>query len=113
MAIAIAIKPVPEGSMPGPTSDMPPSEAAQGIVDDCKKLSEDDLATLMHGISPDAIEVMEKIPDLAPFANYIEHGDTSEEEPEAPPGNTGPTKGPTARDQVASAMKANGIRGRY
>lgn len=121
MPIAIAIKPVPESAVPKGLDAAPKDMSAnpdadatgQDIVDQCKSLSEDDLTTLMHGISPEAIEVMEKIPELSAFANWIEHGSTEEESPEAPPGNTGPMKSPTARDQVASAMKANGVRGGY
>lgn len=113
MAIAIAIKPVPAAAG-GPDDsgpDMPPSEAGMDIVDAAKKLGEDDLTALMQGISPEAIEVMEKIPDLAPFANFIEHGSPQEESPEGPPGNTGPMSKPTARSQVANAMKGAGVKG--
>jgi len=114
MAIAIAIKPIPgPGDKPG--MDAAPdggSDVGQSIVDQCKQLGPEAITTLTHGISPEAIEIMEQIPELAPFANYIEHGSTAEESPEAPPGNTGPTK-MSARDSVAQAMGQQGIKGSY
>lgn len=61
--------------------DMPPdapmpnaSPVGQQIADAAKQLPVEDLTTLMHGISPEALEVMEKIPDLAMFADFIENG---------------------------------------
>ncbi len=122
MAIAIAIKPIPgpmdkpgispDAEGPDDGGEMGASDAGMAIVDACKQLDPADVQTLVHGISPEAIEVMEQIPDLKPFANYIEHGDTDEESPEAPPGNTGPSK-MTALDSVAHAMGQVGIKSGY
>jgi len=115
-AVAIAIKPIPgpgdKPGMPDPAGADAGSDVGQSIVDQCKQLGPDAITTLTHGISPEAIEIMEQIPEIAPFANYIEHGSTAEESPEAPPGNTGPAK-MSARDSVAQAMGQQGIKGSY
>lgn len=110
MALAIAIKPVPESAAPQGMDDSAPSESGQAIVDAVKGLSEDELTALIHGISPDALSVMQKIPDLAPLADFIGNGDPSADASAPPVPSPAPTD---ARSQVASAMKANGVRGGY
>lgn len=122
-AIAIAIKPVGKG----PGVDSPDlggaddggemggdSQVGMDIVDQCKQLDPADVQTLVHGISPEAIEVMEQIPELKPFANYIEHGSPEEEPVENPPGNTGPmNRRDSIRSSIADAMGQNGMKGGY
>lgn len=96
------------------------SPVAQQIADAAKQLPVDDLTTLMHGISPEALEVMEKIPDLAMFANFIENGggdnspDADDANPNGPAGKPGiaimigvAKKSP--RDDVARAAAQHGM----
>jgi len=62
--------------MSAPSGDDPQSQVSalgQQIVQAASKLSPDDLSVLMRGISPEALEVMEKIPDLGPFADFVEN----------------------------------------
>lgn len=104
--------------------DMPPdapmpnaSPVAQQIADAAKQLPVEDLTTLMHGISPEALEVMEKIPDLAMFANFIENGgaDKPDADDMSPSGKPGiaimigvAKKDPRA--DVSQAMAQHGVR---
>lgn len=93
------------------------SPVAQQIADAAKQLPVEDLTTLMHGISPEALEVMEKIPDLAMFANFIENGGS--DKPDAddmPPGGKpgiaimiGVAK-KDPRADVSQAMAQHGVR---
>jgi hypothetical protein len=69
--------PMPPGATdapPSPDASAQVSAYAQQIADAAKNLPPEDLKTLMQGISPEALEVMEKIPDLGAFANLIESG---------------------------------------
>lgn len=104
---------------PSAAPDVPqPSPYAQQIADAAKQLPVEDLTTLMHGISPEALEVMEKIPDLAMFANFIESGGNDkpddQTDPNAPSGKPGVAVvigvGKDPRADVGRAMAQHGVR---
>lgn len=110
---------------PGPPTDDPQnqvSEVGQQIVQAAQKLSPDDLNALFQGVSPQAIEIMEKIPDLEDFANFIEsagkgtQGPSDQDQPGAPgkkPGIAiviGVGKPRDPRDDIRSAAAQHGIR---
>lgn len=61
--------------MSAPSGDDPQNQVSpvgQQIIQAAAKLGPEDLAALARGISPEALEVMEKIPGLAGFADFIE-----------------------------------------
>jgi hypothetical protein len=109
---------------PAMAPDAPePNPVAQQIADAAKQLPVDDLTTLMHGISPEALEVMEKIPELSAFANFIENAGSNQPDmddqtdPNAPPGKPGvaimigvgkPKDDPRA--DIGRAMAQHGVR---
>ena len=104
--------------MPTPADDPQSqvSQLGQQIVGAAQKLSPDDLNTLFRGVSPEAIEVMEKIPDLAPFADFIESkGGQSSEDQDMPgkrPGVAiviGVGKARDPRADVAQAAAQHGL----
>lgn len=114
------LPPAPMAPGPAPDAPMPnASPVAQQIADAAKQLPPDDLTTLMHGISPEALEVMEKIPELAMFADLIESGGKSDApgaDDMSPGGKPGiaimigvAKKDP--RSDVRDAMAKHGMRG--
>lgn len=96
-------KPKP-GDMPsGPGDDQGPDDssgAGMQLVDDVRQLPPDDLAKLFAGISPDAMEVMEKVPSLAPLADFLENGGKGDDQSAAPAPGPGDLRG-----QIGAAMQ--------
>lgn len=106
----------PDANPPMPNA----SPVAQQIADAAKQLPPDDLSTLMHGISPEALEIMEKIPDLAMFANFIESAGQSTAPDADDQGSPGGKPGiaimigvakKDPRSDVRDAMAKHGVRG--
>jgi len=102
---------------PGPDMQSQPP-AGQDIVSAAQKLAPDDLNALFRGISPEACEAMEKIPQLSGFANFIESGGKSTQEDPDQPGKRpgiaiviGVGKGPRdPREDIRAAAAQHGVK---
>lgn len=87
----------------GPNDDA--AQEGQEIVDKVRALEPDDLTKLFAGISPEALEVMEKVDCLAPLADFIENGGR-----DASPGPDDQQAAPPSgdvRSSVEMAMRKN------
>lgn len=98
--LVIGMKPGNGDPAQDPSGTIP--DDGQEIADAAQALPPDDLAKLFSGISPDALTVMEQIPGLKAFADFLKNGGKDDQ---SAPDDTPPPPPTDLRSQIAGAVK--------